>query len=104
MVMEDPIWHAKGEEAPKVVKQNIVPGDCEFTNLQLCIYKLTTIVNMYEFVNFENSNIATNKRSSGYFYMQLWKRHLYSPDLNPLDFNCSVQAPFELVVGYVVNF
>jgi hypothetical protein len=35
MVMEDPIWHAKGEEAPKVVKQNIVPGDCEFTNLQL---------------------------------------------------------------------
>jgi hypothetical protein len=37
MVMEDPIWHAKGEEAPKVVKQNIVPGDCEFTNLQLYI-------------------------------------------------------------------
>jgi hypothetical protein len=59
---------------------------------------------MYEFVNFESSNIATNKRSSGYFYMLLWKRLLYSPDLNPLDFNCSVQAPSELVVGYVINF
>jgi hypothetical protein len=35
---------------------------------------------------------------------QLWERLLYSPDLNPLDFNCSVQAPFELVVGYVINF